>query len=122
MARSAMVAGDPQPIRTTPSRRLVRMLIIALQGAIAGGMAIRATRMHQDLRGLGEQSARALRTILNRCEGRGRPQLDRILRLRPRVQRQENCSTSDRGRIAFPCMIVDPHISTDILQMNSGTA
>src|ERR1700730_13569394 len=40
MARSAMVASDPQPILTTPSRRLVRMLIIAMQGAVAGGMAI----------------------------------------------------------------------------------
>ena len=60
VAGRAPQPGDAESVGAAPHRRLMRAAIVALPGAIVGGVAVPAARMLEDLAGLGEERDRAL--------------------------------------------------------------
>jgi hypothetical protein len=82
MACATRIAGYAAAIGSPCRRRRMRMHIIALGRAVAGGMAVHAARRGEYLCGFAEQRAGTGGRIANRGKCRRRFYLDRICRLR----------------------------------------
>jgi homogentisate 1,2-dioxygenase len=80
VARHALVPWSADTGFAAQDRREVTVLVIALERAVAGGMAVHAARIHDHLRGLAEQRAGARLRIRNACERRWRAQIVAALR------------------------------------------
>jgi len=74
MARRARRARNAVAARAALDRRIVPMMIVALERMVAGWMAVRAARRGEHFRGLGKQGARALGAVGDARERRWRPQ------------------------------------------------
>src|SRR5205809_1466335 len=73
------IAGYARAVVPTHDRRGMRAVFVALQGMVAGGMAVHTTRARDGLGCLGEQRAGPCVAIHNALKHRGRPKLASIL-------------------------------------------